>query len=164
MTPKRNEHLSLICNVGELANLVSDSKDVDSFLQQVVQLVAANLNADVGSIYLYDESADELVLTATIGLNPQAVGKIRMKTDEGLVGYTMAQMAPICEGCAADNPHFKYFESAQEERFCSFLSVPISLGSQGQQFHNYFRITFGLPWSSRVEEGLNTLGELAKKF
>ena len=130
MTPKRNEHLSLICNVGELANLVSDSKDVNSFLQQVVQLVAANLNADVGSIYLYDESTDELVLTATIGLNPQAVGKIRMKTDEGLVGYTMAQMAPICEGCAADNPHFKYFESAQEERFCSFLSVPISLGNE----------------------------------
>jgi DNA-binding transcriptional MocR family regulator len=36
--------------------------------------------------------------------------------------------------------------------------------TQGNQFQNYFRITFGLPWSDRVEEGLKTLGELVKKF
>ena len=36
--------------------------------------------------------------------------------------------------------------------------------TQGQQYQNYFRITFGLPWSSRVEEGLKTLGELVKKL
>lgn len=130
MTEQRNEHLSLLCDIGELSNLVSDSKDIDSFLQQVVQLVAANLNADVGSIYLYDESTDELVLGATIGLNPEAVGVIRMGTGEGLVGHTMAQMAPICEGSAADHPHFKFFESAREEPFNSFLSVPISFGNE----------------------------------
>ena len=36
--------------------------------------------------------------------------------------------------------------------------------THGHQFQNHFRISFGLPWSSRVEEGLNTLGELVKKF
>ena len=36
--------------------------------------------------------------------------------------------------------------------------------TQGNQFQNYFRITFGLPWSDRVEEGLKTLGDLVKKF
>jgi len=51
MTVTRNEHLSLICDVGDLASLVSDSKDIETFLQKVVQLVAANLNADMGSIY-----------------------------------------------------------------------------------------------------------------
>jgi phosphotransferase system enzyme I (PtsP) len=130
MTAKRNDHLSLICDIGELANLMSDRTDLPTFLQQVVRLVAANLNAGVGSIYLYDEAADELVLTATIGLNPQAVGKIRMKTNEGLVGHTIAQMAPICEGNVAENPRFKYFKSAREDRFNSFLAVPISLGSE----------------------------------
>jgi phosphotransferase system enzyme I (PtsP) len=130
MLEKRNDHLSLICDVGDLASMVSDSKNVDSFLQQVVQRVATNLNADVGSIYLYDESRNELVLTATIGLNPEAVGQVRMKPAEGLVGATLDQMAPICEGCATDHPCFKYFESADEERFNSFLSVPISLGNE----------------------------------
>lgn len=130
MTEPKNEHLSLLCDIGELSSLVSDSKNIDSFLQQVVQLIAAHLNADVGSIYLYDESTDELVLTATIGLNPEAVGVIRMGIEEGLVGHTLARMAPICEGCAAENPRFKLFESAGEEPYHSFLSVPISFGNE----------------------------------
>ncbi len=35
--------------------------------------------------------------------------------------------------------------------------------SQGK-FENCFRISFGLPWSTRVDHGLKTLGDLAKKF
>ncbi|MBL7847494.1 MAG: PLP-dependent aminotransferase family protein [Cyclobacteriaceae bacterium] len=34
--------------------------------------------------------------------------------------------------------------------------------SQGK-FRNCFRLSFGLPWSSRVDHGLKTLGELARK-
>ena len=35
--------------------------------------------------------------------------------------------------------------------------------SQGQ-FQNYFRLSYGLPWSNKVEQGIKTLGELMKKF
>ena len=35
--------------------------------------------------------------------------------------------------------------------------------SQGK-FKNCFRISFGMPWSERVDQGLKTLGELVKKF
>lgn len=34
--------------------------------------------------------------------------------------------------------------------------------SQGQ-FHNYFRLSYGLPWSDTVENGLKTLGQLMHK-
>jgi DNA-binding transcriptional MocR family regulator len=34
--------------------------------------------------------------------------------------------------------------------------------SQGQ-FHNYFRMSFGIPWSNPVEQGIKTLGELVRK-
>lgn len=34
--------------------------------------------------------------------------------------------------------------------------------SQGQ-FHNYFRLSYGLPWSDTVESGLKTLGQLMHK-
>ena len=128
MNPK-HQHLALLCDIGELANLISESKDIDSFLQQAVQLVACNLNADVGSIYLLDPANEELVLKATIGLNPQSVGRIRMKIGEGLVGWTMASMRPLCEGSASQHPRFKYFEASGEERYKSFLSVPISLAN-----------------------------------
>jgi DNA-binding transcriptional MocR family regulator len=35
--------------------------------------------------------------------------------------------------------------------------------SQGQ-FENYFRLSYGLPWSDRIEQGIKTLGELVRRF
>ena len=130
MIKESHQHLAMLCDIGELANLISRSKDIDSFLQQAVQLVACNLNADVGSIYLLDQANEELVLKATIGLNPQSVGRIRMKIGEGLVGWTLANMRPVCEGSASRNPHFKFFEASDEEHYHSFLSVPICRGAE----------------------------------
>ncbi len=130
MTSEKHEHLSLLFDISELAHMVSDSKDIDGFLRQVVRRVADHLKADVGSIYLLDESTDELVLTATVGLNPLSVGRIRMKIGEGLVGITMAGMRPVCDGTACNHPNFKYFEEAHEEPYKSFLSVPICRGSE----------------------------------
>ena len=34
--------------------------------------------------------------------------------------------------------------------------------SQGQ-FENYFRLSYGLPWSDKVEQGIKTLGDLVKR-
>lgn len=120
----------MICDISELSNLMSESKDIDNFLQQVVHLVASHLNADVGSIYLLEANSGTLVLKATVGLHPNSVERVRMEIGEGLVGWTLEQMAPVCEGDASRNPRFKYFETAMEERFQSFLSVPISYGSE----------------------------------
>jgi DNA-binding transcriptional MocR family regulator len=35
--------------------------------------------------------------------------------------------------------------------------------SQGQ-FHNYFRLSYGAPWSDKIDKALKTLGELVRKF
>ena len=70
------------------------------------------------------------MLKATVGLNPSAVGLIRMKSGEGLVGKTFETLRPICEERASRNPHFKYFEEADEDPFESFLAVPIQRGNE----------------------------------
>lgn len=41
--------------------------------------------------------------------------------------------------------------------------APGQIFSSQDQFKNYFRISYGQPWSSKVEHGLKTLGELMKK-
>ncbi len=125
MNRKEHDHLNLLCDIGDLAALLAGSDNIENFLQNTVGMVSRHLNAEVGSIYLYDQKANELVLKATIGLNPAAVEKVRMKLDEGLVGYTLNTMKPVCIGCAGHNPHFKYFEETDEDCFPSFLSVPI---------------------------------------
>lgn len=130
MTQTTREHFNLLCSIGDLAALLTGSHDIQGFLQRTVELVARHLKADVCSIYLNDESSDELVLQATLGLNPEAVGRVRMKSGEGLVGATFASLRPIREAHASCNPHFKYFEEADEDRFESFLAVPIQRGVQ----------------------------------
>lgn len=129
MTETRDGHLSLICDIGDLMSLMVESKDIKSLLQEAVKLVASHLKADVGSIYLYEDSTDQLALAATVGLNPCAVGSVCMTTEEGLVGHTLSQMEPVCEGCAESHPRYKYFEGSEEEQYQSFLSVPISMAN-----------------------------------
>ncbi|MEJ2638308.1 MAG: phosphoenolpyruvate--protein phosphotransferase [Desulfosarcinaceae bacterium] len=121
-------HLNLLHQVGELASLVTRSEGVASFLQSAVEMVAHYLKADVCSIYLYDEGAGELILQATKGLNPKAVGVVRMPPGSGLVGRSLELLEPVCEGCAPQHPNFRYFEEAHEEAFNSFIGVPIHRG------------------------------------
>lgn len=130
MTEKKRDHFNLLCDIGDLAALLTGSQDIQSFLQRTVELVSRHLKADVCSIYLYDETSGELVLKSTIGLNPNAVGHIRMKPGEGLVGATFSQLHPIREASARLNPAYKYFKEADEDRFESFLAVPIQRGVQ----------------------------------
>ncbi|MEZ4524867.1 MAG: phosphoenolpyruvate--protein phosphotransferase [Desulfobacterales bacterium] len=130
MSKKQRDHFSLLCDMGELADLLAGTANIESFLQEAVKLVARHLRAHVCSIYLYEEGSGELVLQATIGLNPKAVGKIRMKPGEGLVGTVFENMLPVREASAGVNPHFKYFEEADEDRFESFLALPIHRGVQ----------------------------------
>jgi phosphotransferase system, enzyme I, PtsP len=125
---KKRDHLNLLCDIGDLATLLTGSSNIENFLQRTAVMVSQHLEAEVCSIYLIDDQSRELVLKATIGLNPEAVNQVRMKSGEGLVGYTLIKQQPIREGSASRNPQFKYFEESGEDRFESFLSVPISRG------------------------------------
>jgi phosphotransferase system enzyme I (PtsP) len=128
MKEKDRHHLHLLCDISELASLVIGSENIENFLQRTVEMVARHMEADVSSIYLFDEKSEELVLKATIGLNPHAIDQIRMKIGEGLVGTTLEKLEPVNEGYASRHPKFKYFKEAGEDPFESFLAVPILRG------------------------------------
>ena len=118
----------MLCDLSDLSALVTGSENIENFLQRTVALVSGHLGTPVCSIYLYDETADELVLKATIGLNPEAVGRVRMGSGQGLVGTVMATHQPVCEGHASKNPQYRYFPETDELPYESFLAVPIQKG------------------------------------
>jgi len=128
MKTGERDYLNMLCDVSELAALLVGSENIGGFLQQTVGMVARHLKSDVCSIYLYEEETHEVVLKATIGLNPGAVGKVRMKLGEGLVGTALEKLELIVEESGSRNPKFKYFEEADEDRFESFLAMPIQRG------------------------------------
>jgi len=122
------DHMKMLCDIGELSQIFADSLSIKAFLQKIVVMVAKHMEADVCSIYLFDDGRQELTLKATEGLNPIAIGKVKLKLGEGLAGLALKELRPICEMIGSQHPNFKFFPGIFEERYESFLAVPILRG------------------------------------
>jgi len=118
----------MICTVSELATLFRQGQDIRGFLSQVVQIVSRHMQTDVCSIFLYKEQEDVLVLEATAGLYSDLVGKLTLKSGEGLTGLALRELRPIREGHGSNNPYYKSIPGSGEDRYESFLAVPIIRG------------------------------------
>jgi phosphotransferase system enzyme I (PtsP) len=125
----KRDHTKFICDVGEIIGLFHDALSMEEFLQKITVMVTRHMQCEVCSIYLYYADQHELVLKATKGLNPASVNKVRMKIGEGLTGLALKEKRPICEGQAKNNLNFRFFPGIGEEKFESFLAVPILRGS-----------------------------------
>ena len=104
---------------------VNAAEDLPQALRIIVERVAQATEADVCSIYLGREGEDALDLMATQGLNPAAVGQVSLAYDEGLVGLVAEREEPVNLEDADSHPRFRYFPATGEERFHSFMGVPI---------------------------------------
>jgi phosphotransferase system enzyme I (PtsP) len=72
-------------------------------LPELVRLVAAELVSEVCSVYV-QRPGDILELTATEGLNPQAIGSTRLRVGEGIVGLCAAPAAWMTHPHALNHP------------------------------------------------------------
>jgi len=122
------DNIDLICDIGELAGLFERTHSLVDFLQKVVSIIAYHMKAAVCSVYLFDEQSQELMLSATQGLNPAFVGKVRLKLTEGIVGQSLAELRPVREGKGSQNPHFKLIPGLNEEKYNAFMAVPLVRG------------------------------------
>ena len=125
MSDFRKDEVALMCDVGELIGLFDTAQGMDAFLAQAVSKVAWHMRAAVCSIYLYDERCGELVLRANQGLAPEMVGRLRFRPGESLAGWVAKEGKAVREARAEDNPHWRRIEGLGEERYVSFLGVPI---------------------------------------
>ncbi|MDG2383902.1 MAG: phosphoenolpyruvate--protein phosphotransferase [Pirellulaceae bacterium] len=125
----KRDHLEFLCDVGELSALLTGSSDVRSLLDRIVRLAAQHLQAHVCSIYVYEELSDELVLRATVGLQSHSANEVRLHCGEGLVGQVLESGSPILDNHASNNPHYKFIPGIGEERYDSFLAVPLLKGA-----------------------------------
>ena len=116
---------ALLLTLEEISQLVSHSHDPGETLSNIVRLIQGRCQTDVCSVYLLEPDRGELVLGATVGLEPSSVGRVRMRLDEGLTGLVAERMAPVIVDDAFQHPRFKYFPEAGEDLYHSFLGVPL---------------------------------------
>ncbi len=112
--------------------------DLSEALQSTLEAVVERAGADSGSFLLGDRESGRLVLTAAVGLGPQAKS-IEIASGEGIAGWVAAHKRPLkvtdLNGAGADGVG---------KRTISALSIPvisgdeligvINLGSKQQQF------------------------------
>ncbi|NWH07574.1 MAG: phosphoenolpyruvate--protein phosphotransferase [Alphaproteobacteria bacterium] len=112
-----------------LREVMAEGTSAQARLDKIVRVVAANVVAEVCSIYIVVPGG-ELELFATEGLNPSAVHRTRMKKGEGLVGDIALNARPLNLADAQSHPNFSYKPETGEDPFQSFVGVPILRGGR----------------------------------
>ncbi len=93
-------------------------------LQGVVSLVVEFTQCDSCLVYLLD--GEDLVLCASNTPHPSTIGKVRMRSNEGLTGWVARERRLLAISREAyKDPRFKKFGELEEDTFEAFLSAPL---------------------------------------
>ena len=107
-----------------LRDLMKGSGSAQDRLDEIVQMIAQDMVAEVCSIYVM-RAGEVLELFATQGLKPEAVHHTRLRVGEGLVGHVALNARPMRLADAQSHPAFAYRPETGEEIYQSFMGVPI---------------------------------------
>ncbi len=108
-----------------LVQEVNSARDLQEALEIIVSRVQKAMGTEVCSVYLLDPASNRYILMATEGLYKDSVGQVSLAYSEGLVGLVGSREEPINLEDAPSHPRYRYFPETGEERFRSFLGVPI---------------------------------------
>ncbi len=120
------ERLSALHRISQSATA---SLDLDSMLSTVVRVVRETVGSDACSIFLFDPSSDTLVLRASIGLNPGAVGRVTLPLGAGITGEAAMRrkVLPVIDAVA--HPSYVDYPLLGDRPYESQISAPLALRS-----------------------------------
>ncbi|HEA26400.1 MAG TPA: phosphoenolpyruvate--protein phosphotransferase [Ectothiorhodospiraceae bacterium] len=116
---------SMLNTLRRIVQEVNRAGSLHDALKIIVSRIKGALKVDVCSVYLHEEESGELILLATDGLLSAAIGRVKIPVTEGLVGWVAGRAEPINIVGASNHPRYRYFPETGEERYDSFLGVPI---------------------------------------
>lgn len=108
--------------------LMANEEGVQERLDHFVKVIASAMKVNVSSIYL--RRGNVLELCATKGLKQSAVHQTQLALDEGLVGRVASRARPLNLANAPKHPNFAYRPETGEDKFHSFLGVPLLRGGR----------------------------------
>lgn len=128
-------------------------------LNKVLDFATAVVDCD--SCFVYVREGDELVLRASKTSHPEQVGRLKLKVGEGITGWVAQHREPVALAHNAwTDARFKLFNDLPEDRFESFLSVP--LVARGQRVVGVINLQDRQPrcYSAREISLISTVGTL----
>ena len=110
--------------LGRLRDTMASDVAGQARLDRITHLIADSMRSEVCSVYLFRDD-ETLELCATEGLKPEAVHQTRMRLGEGLVGRVAKSGQTVNTPDAPGSKGFRYMPETGEERYSSFLGLPI---------------------------------------
>jgi len=93
-------------------------------LKGIVSLVVEFTQCDACLVYLQD--GEDLVLCASNTPHPSTIGKLRLRSNEGLTGWVARERRLLAISREAyKDPRFKKFGELEEDTYEAFLSAPV---------------------------------------
>jgi HD-GYP domain-containing protein (c-di-GMP phosphodiesterase class II) len=111
----------------EIDKAITSAIDLETVLQQIVQMSIGLLDAKISSIMLLDEESQELVIAAAHGLSEGYIRKGPIQVGESIAGRVISEGRPIAVEDIQQDPRHVYTDHARTEGLCSLLSVPLNL-------------------------------------
>ncbi len=115
----------MLTTLKHIVQEVSRTPGLDAALNRLVTLVKEAMQVDSCSIYLANYEQQQLILTATNGLDQGAVGKVRIGFYEGVIGLVGQREEPLNIENVHQHPRFKHYPEVKEENYNAFLGTPI---------------------------------------
>jgi phosphotransferase system enzyme I (PtsP) len=115
----------MLTRLREIVEKVAAAPRLSDTLEILVNETCLAMNTEVCSVYLADNDRRCYYLMATRGLKKPRGRTITLAFDQGIVGLVGRLAEPINLADAHTHPSFKYIPAVKEERFRSFLGVPI---------------------------------------
>jgi putative methionine-R-sulfoxide reductase with GAF domain len=113
-----------------LSKAAASTIEPDALLELIISETTGAMVVEVCSLFLYDPTGDDLVLTATNGLDAQNVGKARMNVGDGVTGWVALHRQPLVVPDVTQEPRFQWIRGVDQKRLTAMLSVPILAGSR----------------------------------
>ena len=108
----------------EIIETFSANFDLKDILNNIARIIGQVTRAD--SCFIYLISGDEVILKASQNPHHSNLARIKMKVGEGITGWVAeTKKSAAIASRAYEDKRFKIFSGLPEDKFESFLSVPI---------------------------------------
>lgn len=126
--PISTSQASLLAKVKKL--MAGDTSSRAQLLNHLASLIRKEFEAHACSIYMV-QNQNQMVLTATDGMNQEAIGKTSVDITEGLIGYVIHQKKPLSISSLAKHPKFIYKPETGEDNYMGgCVCVPLLSDNQ----------------------------------
>jgi two-component system phosphate regulon sensor histidine kinase PhoR len=112
--------------LNEIGRALTSTLDLEQTLKQTTLFMQRSLECEAASLWLLDESRQELVLTTASGVGSEAVTGFRLPMGRGVAGYVARTgNSYIAADLSKDEYHFTNVPNMNNYRPSSILSTPI---------------------------------------